>query len=194
MTQVYWIFNSDCHDITKDGYVGVSTSAEMRFTQHKKRSKRFPANIEYRVIFEGTREECFNLEKELRPLPGIGWNMAVGGKHGWRIAFKHSDETTQKLKDAWTDERRQVASMFKAIQNKKLKGQKRPKQSIAMQGENNPMYGTTRPDYVKLAVSLSRKGKPPSNKLELYCIHCRKRAPLSTLKKYHGIGKINCVL
>ena len=42
MTQVYWIYNKYCLDPSLHGYVGVSISAEMRFSQHKKKTKRFP--------------------------------------------------------------------------------------------------------------------------------------------------------
>jgi hypothetical protein len=193
MSYVYWIYNDECVDVNTDGYIGITEDVENRFKFHLKKNKRIPKNVSVKVLFEGTREECFALEYQYRPFSNIGWNSAVGGSHGWRIGFKHSEETISKLKEAWTDERKEKASEWKTEQNKLLIGQKRPKQSTAMLGENNPMYGSIRPDSVKDAISKAHKGKVPYNKIELYCIHCKARASDSVLKKYHGLGKINCV-
>lgn len=140
------------------------------------------------IIFEGSRQECFKLEKELRPTKGIGWNNAVGGSHGWRNGFSHSDETKEKLKNAWTCERRAAASHSRPEHSEKMKGRKRPDHTIKMSGSNNPMFGKTQPEHVRTAISAARKGKSPSNKIEFYC----KVSP-TTLLKYHGLGKKNCV-
>lgn len=192
MTYLYWIYNDDCIDPFVHGYIGITENVQQRFKQHLSKNSRILKDSKYKILFEGSRLECFNLENNYRPNKGIGWNSASGGKHGWKTGFVHSEETKYKLKIAWTDERKQIASIFKAEENKKLKGQKRPKQSKSMTGELNPMYGTIRPEHVKLAVSLAHLGKPAHNKMELYCVHCRKRASMSILKKYHGVGKINC--
>lgn len=192
MTCLYWIYNDDCKDPKSDGYIGITENIEKRFKQHLSRNERIPKDAKYKILYEGSREECFNLESEYRPTKCIGWNSAAGGKHGWKTGFEHSNETKAKLKEAWTDDRKQAASIFKAEQNRKLKGQKRPSQSEAMRGENNPMYGTTRPEHVKEALRKAHIGKDPYNKMELYCIYCRKRASMSILKKYHGLGKTNC--
>jgi hypothetical protein len=192
MSYVYWIYNDECKDVNTDGYVGITENVDNRFKTHLKYNKRIPKDAKIKVLYEGSREECFNLEYEYRPTKGIGWNSAIGGSHGWQVGFNHSKETCEKMKEAWTNERKQIASKFKAEQNKLLKGQKRPSQSLAMMGNNNPIYGTNRPQHVKDAVSKAHKGKLPYNKMELYCIHCHKRVSTSNLKKYHGIGKKNC--
>lgn len=192
MTCLYWIYNDECLDPKVDGYIGITENVETRFKQHLSRNSRIPKNVQYKILYEGSREECFNLESVYRPSKGIGWNSAAGGKHGWKTGFEHSEETKLKLKEAWTEQRKQKASVFKAEENRKLKGQKRPSQSKAMTGKNNPIYGTVRPDHVKEAIRKANLGKNPYNKVELYCIYCRKRASESILKKYHGLGKVNC--
>lgn len=185
MNYVYWIYDETCIDITRDGYVGVTKDVNRRFRDHC-RHKRVPENAKIKVVMEGTRQECFYHEKQLRPESGIGWNRAIGGAHGWQNGFSHSETAKSKMAAAWTDERRNQASKWKTEHNRSLKGQKRPKQSEALKGTKNPMYGTSRPDYVKEAVSKAHKGKTPANKQEIYCIGCHQRVSLSILNKYHG--------
>jgi hypothetical protein len=181
---VYWIYDETCLDPITSGYVGVSKNAIQKFSSHI-RKPRVPKNSKFKILFEGTREECFKLEFFLRPSKGIGWNKAVGGAQGWRIGFSHSNETKQRLHRAWTEERRKIASKFKTEQNKLLIGQKRPKQSEAMTGEKNPMFGTTRPQYVIDAVRNAHLGKPSCNRQEIYCVGCHERVNMTTLNKYH---------
>lgn len=192
MTYVYWIHYSD-HDITKDGYVGVTNDPKQRFLAHKRKNKKISEDAIFDIIFEGTREESFELEYLLRPQKNIGWNNAIGGQHGWRYGFSHTTESKDKMKSAWTDDRKSNASKMRKIINKGMKGQKREKQSENMRGEKNPMFGTTRPQHVKDAVSNAHKNKTPHNKIECYCMYCRKKSNPYSLKKYHGIGKTNCI-
>jgi hypothetical protein len=182
---VYWIFNESCIRPEDSGYVGVTKNPNIRFKTHL-RNKRIPDNSQQKILFEGSREDCFLLEKNLRPQKNIGWNNATGGSHGWRYGFSHSDHVKQKMKDAWTKERRDKASVFRLHQNKKLIGQKRPKQSEKMTGNNNPMFGTKRPEYVKEAVRKAHTGKQPINKQENYCVGCHERSNMTHLKKYHN--------
>lgn len=180
---VYWIYDNSCKNLN-DGYVGVSNNPSFRFKTHIKK-KRVPKDSYQLILFEGTREECFNYEKQLRPYPKIGWNNAVGGSHGWKIGFSHSEQTKNKMKIAWSEDRKKKASIFKTKQNKKLIGQKRPKQSIAVSGKNNPMFGTVRPQHVKEAIRAAHLGKVAPNRQENYCIGCHERVGLSNLNKYH---------
>lgn len=185
MSYVYWIRSVEHTDKLTEGYIGVTEDTTRRFSTHKRRH-RVPEDSILEIVFEGTRDDCFALELELRPQPKIGWNNAAGGAHGWKIGFEHSKETKQRLKDAWTEERRIAASRPRPDLSEILKGQKRPSQSEAMVGENNPMYGTVRPQYVRDAVSKSRKGIPSANRIELYCIGCHEKVNPTHLKKYHG--------
>lgn len=180
---VYWIYDNSCKDLN-DGYIGVSYYPSFRFKTHI-RKNRVPQDSEYKILYEGSREECFEYEKYLRPIKNIGWNNAVGGAQGFRIGFSHNTETKNKLKKSWSLDRRKKASIFRTEQNKKLKGQKRPKQSSSISGTKNPIYGTIRPQYIKDALSKAHLGKSPVNKQENYCIGCHERVGLSNLKKYH---------
>lgn len=182
---VYWIYDESCKNPLTDGYIGVSHNVHKRYKTHI-RNKRVPKNSLYKILFEGTRLECFTYEKQMRPSKNIGWNNAVGGSHGWKLGFSHSEQTKLILKEKWTIERKEKAASFMMQQNKKLIGQKRPKQSESIKGSKNPMFGTTRPLHVKEALRLARLGKEPSNKQENYCVGCHKRAPISLIKKYHN--------
>lgn len=170
-----------------DGYIGVSKNPFGRFKDHLS-SSRVPSNSKMKVIFAGSRKECFDKERKYRPKPGMGWNSAVGGSHGFREGFVHSAKTKEKLKFAWTKERKERAKEWKANQNKLLIGQKRPKQSNAISGTNNPMFGKTHTlearEKIKKA-NLSRES-PPGNFQDLYCIRCHERASISRLERYHN--------
>jgi hypothetical protein len=190
MNYVYWIYNDTCHNI-EDGYIGVTKYPRNRFNTHI-RNNRVSKDSKIEILFEGSREDCFLYEKKLRPIAKMGWNNAVGGSHGWKIGFCHSDETKRVLKEKWTNERKLKASLLRKEQNKKLIGQKRPKHAIAMSGKNNPMYGTIRPDYVKDAIRNAHIGKEPANKQNNYCLNCGQRVSISVMKKYHGLGKKAC--
>jgi len=172
MNYVYWIYDHTCLDPSIDGYVGVTHNVQNRYKAHL-RNNRVPKGSTFKILLEGSRESCFLYERELRPKKNIGWNNAAGGSHGWQIGFSHSEETKNLLKQRWTKERKEKASNFRLEFNKKLKGQKRPKQSEAMTGSKNPMYGSKRPDHVKIAVSKAHLGKEAPNKIESYCIFCR---------------------
>jgi hypothetical protein len=185
MNYVYWIHSSSCTDHRKDGYVGVTNNPTKRYSTHIRKG-RVPIDSTISILFEGTREQCFNYEKEMRPHKNIGWNNAAGGSHGWKTGFSHSDQAKEKMSTAWSSDRKEKASEFKREHNRSLRGQRRPKQSQSMTGPNNPMFGTIRPDHVKRAVSDAHRGKTPVNKQELYCVRCHERASLSILKKYHN--------
>lgn len=193
MDYVYWIKNSSCVSIETDGYVGVSAYPFRRFKVHLKRNAKIPKDSQIEIIFSGERQACFELEEKLRPNKSIGWNNAVGGRQGFKKGFTHSDDVREKLKTSWTDERRKRASKLRTELNTVLlTGKKRPNHSLAMAGENNPMYGKTHSEESRKKIANASKGKTPSNKQQLHCIFCKKLAPMSILIKYHGIGRKNC--
>lgn len=194
MNYVYWIYDETCKDILIDGYVGVSYEPENRFKTHLRKNSKIHEKCNMIIIMEGSREECFKKEKKLRPIAGIGWNSAAGGSHGWQVGFHHSAKSKNKMKLAWSEIRRKTASKFKSKQNKLLKGQKRPKQSAAVCGSKNGMYGKTHTSEAKQKISDAHRGRTPTNKQELYCIHCHNRVSESVLIKYHGPGKKNCLV
>lgn len=184
MDKVYWIRNSECKDVKIDGYIGVSQNPERRFKQHLKKNERIPKDAWVEILFEGTRIECFALEEKLRPLKNTGWNRAVGGAQGFKKGFTHSGITREKLKAAWTPERKKIAAKKKAEQNRQLIGQKRPKQSDAIRGSKNPMYGKTHSPESKQLIADANRGRIATNRQELYCVCCHQRASQHVLLRH----------
>lgn len=109
-TYVYQIARQkDVGDTTK-GYIGVSYRPMYRFAQHKGHS---PCNLiltrnfnKYedlvmKILFEGTEQEAYKKEEELRPDPAMGWNIVQGGNiPPTRMGGKVSDETKLKQSKA----------------------------------------------------------------------------------------------
>ena len=93
LSWVYWVHLPEHTDMTKQGYVGItSLGVSKRFAAHVRssRSSKNPtvfkrAIIKYSdklvvtTVFEGSREQCLMLEYLLRPAENIGWNLAIGG-------------------------------------------------------------------------------------------------------------------
>lgn len=94
---LYWLRDETCTDISQHGYVGVTCRPKARESDHR-RSQRFPADFVMEVIFSGLQPQCMEMERALRPSPGIGWNRAVGGPGGYR--YGHTEETRRKIGEA----------------------------------------------------------------------------------------------
>ena len=96
---VYWIRLKEHTDISKEGYVGVAIDFKNRMYRHKKITSNIDChlsnaikkygwdNLIKEIIFEGSKEDCYKKEKELRSAFHIGWNEAIGGMGGDRSAF-----------------------------------------------------------------------------------------------------------
>jgi len=94
-TQVYWIRALHHSDMTLDGYVGVSKNAQKRWLYghrwaHRKGrhenqklanaiSKYGWDNLVKTVLVISDEDYCYDLERKLRPLDNIGWNLVSGG-------------------------------------------------------------------------------------------------------------------
>lgn len=104
MAIVYHVHLPNNTDLS-DGYIGVTsrTIADRRAT-HKNNA--FSKMLDYKVyvnmrmhweilvweiIFEGSRAECNEYEKELRPVKNVGWNTDVGGGNKKGIRQDHSE-------------------------------------------------------------------------------------------------------
>lgn len=102
---------------TEDGYIGITNNTTKRFAQHMRDTKnrnrhnrnyhlynalRIYEDIEYVVLEEGEDEYIRQREFELRPLPNMGWNQAVGGSHNGGCTWKgkkrpeHSEAMKEK--------------------------------------------------------------------------------------------------
>jgi hypothetical protein len=86
---VYHIEDPQHPGDTSYGYIGVVTESKgvfKRFREHCKTSRMGQVikenNVKFdnvRTIYSGTRKQCQQLEKELRPKERIGWNISIGG-------------------------------------------------------------------------------------------------------------------
>lgn len=99
MSVVYWVRLKEHLDIYKEGYVGVSFNFKERMERHLLVTTKLDChfsnsiikygwdNLIKEIVFEGSQDECFAKEKELRPSFQIGWNEAAGGLGGDRSKF-----------------------------------------------------------------------------------------------------------
>ena len=76
---VYWLHDESCVCPWRHGYIGISARWENREKDHR-RSGRWPEGFGATILFRGSREECLATERKFRPISGVGWNLAVGGK------------------------------------------------------------------------------------------------------------------
>jgi hypothetical protein len=90
---VYWLYGSRCRDPFKHGYIGISNNFPKRVRDHRK-DERFPA-FKAAILFTATIEDCLDIESDLRPSYGIGWNFAAGG---WYPAETRAPETRKKMR------------------------------------------------------------------------------------------------
>ena len=79
MAVVYWLHFDKDYDIHTTGYVGVTNHFQRRLISHKHRFKNLWNEIIVTKIAELPIEDCFDLEKKLRPTRNIGWNLSSGG-------------------------------------------------------------------------------------------------------------------
>jgi predicted GIY-YIG superfamily endonuclease len=87
MHVVYWIHTPNETDINTQGYVGVSGNFDKRLEAHKIgngnrnvfEAFKVQDYVTIEIVLEGSEEECYNYEQQLRPTPFIGWNIAEGG-------------------------------------------------------------------------------------------------------------------
>jgi len=96
MACVYWLFDETCICPRLHGYVGITVNARKRFAEHRRTRK---IVFKTAILFEGDREACLSVERELRPDHGIGWNRVRGGAHDSPAGSKPtlSDEHRKRL-------------------------------------------------------------------------------------------------
>ena len=95
IAEIYWIRAEHHSDITSEGYIGVSKNSKKRWLYGHKWGtlKGRHANCHLSnainkygwnsllktIILIGDENYCYEIEKKLRPVENIGWNLAVGG-------------------------------------------------------------------------------------------------------------------
>jgi len=90
---VYWIHLPEQNNVAIEGYVGIAINFEQRMFAHKSCAKTGKEQTLYNairkygwenlikeIILISSENYCLEIEKKLRPLPRIGWNIAVGGE------------------------------------------------------------------------------------------------------------------
>lgn len=157
---VYWIHHPLHIDMTVDGYVGVTADFEQRMFAHKSCAKTGKDSALYNAIrkygWESLVKEivliaeddyCLEIEKKLRPVPRIGWNIAIGGEvAGFHLkGCKQSDEHIANRKKALIG---RVSGM---------KGKKMPKESIEKTMKFVRGVSKTEAHRKKLALSKNKK-------------------------------------
>lgn len=93
--KVYHIRECGKEDVSQ-GYIGVTSNLPARTRSHK-HSGMLNTAREVVVLFTGTKSECYQLEADLRPEEGIGWNKGIGGyrKAGNILKGQHLSKSTE---------------------------------------------------------------------------------------------------
>lgn len=109
MTHLYWVHLPN-QNIKTEGYIGISIEPIRRWKNYKKRStncthfknaiEKYSDTLVWEIIFSGSEEGASQLEEYFRPTPGIGWNIAQGGRKSTMLNRTHSEETRTKMSKA----------------------------------------------------------------------------------------------
>ena len=140
MAFVYWLRLPEHTDPKKQGYVGVtSRTVEFRFKRHVFEAERGDARCVHlaralnkhgkdriirQTLCEADFDYCLDVERKLRPAPGLGWNVGAGGRAP-ALGRKVSEETRTKLSEAWKT--RIVSEETRAKISQAAKGNQRAK-------------------------------------------------------------------
>lgn len=185
MAYVYWIRKPEHNNICDEGYVGFTSKTDVnkRFSEHMANAntrltrcrrlgnaikKYGRAALVFEVICVGTVEYCLWLETQLRPMHGIGWNLAIGGDKP-AIGRIVSEDTRKKLSISSsrlvmsTEARAKISA--KAMGNKRTLGRKVSEETkVKLRAAN---LGKIYSDDVRAKLSAMRKGwKPPPESIE----------------------------
>jgi hypothetical protein len=131
VTALYWISHPDHTDMFTQGYIGVSGQLEKRWEQHYTRcenphlqhaiNKYGWDNLVKKVILIANKQYCLDVEKKLRPIKNIGWNIAFGGGMPPNALGKKfgpmSEETKAKLKAKKIGKKRTQEEIQKIVPN-----------------------------------------------------------------------------
>lgn len=148
---LYWIRLKDEHvDIFTQGYVGVTTkSLSKRMNQHRytankgnnaniisKAIRKYGDSLTIEPILIGSLDYCLDMERKLRPVAGIGYNSAEGGRLVGKVGTKFGEEYSEKLsnaiKKAYKDDPTYVERVNSVKRGRKLSESHRLKVKEAM--------------------------------------------------------------
>ncbi len=122
--EVYWIRLPEHTNILVDGYIGItSLGLTYRYNIHKSIARRgvtnsiiarairkYGDNLVVSSLVIGDEAYCQLIENRLRPVPGVGWNIGVGGS-GTRRGQTNSPDHIAKFKKATTGKKRSTAAI-----------------------------------------------------------------------------------
>lgn len=153
MTVVYWIHTENHNDPTSQGYIGITDNLYQRIQTHLSRpnitvgrafEKYGYDQMVFTQLFEGTREECYEIEQDLRPTRGLAWNIARGG-----IRVEQCDiRPRRKAMSQETRDKQSAASL----------GRPKTLEHRAAMSRGKRDMPTDRKDAWRLKVSIARTG------------------------------------
>jgi predicted GIY-YIG superfamily endonuclease len=104
--EMYSVYHISANNDLRMGYIGVSIDVERRWKEHNRddftvgreiRKQGWTFDI-LKIIYEGTKQECYDLERRLRPTKNIGLNEASGGEGGIGRSMKGIPKTKEHRK------------------------------------------------------------------------------------------------
>lgn len=174
---VYWIKRKEFANPEKEGYVGISNNIMTRFKNHSKgkmpvgKAIRKYDDITIEVLFEGTKEECIQIELKFRPNEQIGWNLAKGGgyppvcKPGFKRSEDYKKQSSKIRKQAHKEGKGFFAKFNGSVEQKQMLSDKLKNRNIT--------WGTK--------ISEAKKNAPL-----IFCPHCNlKSKNPANMKRYH---------
>ena len=180
-TSVYWLHHPDHTDMFTQGYIGITNNLNARLRNHK--SKKYNAhlrnaiikygwdNIIKEVILVADEAYCLMIEKTLRSVANIGWNIIEGGGKPpitrWNKGLACLPQVIEAVKKANTG--REFTDEHRAKLSKSLKGHKVSeftRERMRQMGLNKP----------------STKGK---HFPIVQCPHCSKIGGIIPMKRWH---------
>jgi predicted GIY-YIG superfamily endonuclease len=167
---VYWLHLLEHSDLTCEGYIGVSKDPYRRLLEHKNTAKKgynqnpylgrvlnkYNQQVLQTIIFQGTEQECYQQEENIRPNKNIGWNANKGGiKPPNMLGIPRSEETKKKISKKLKGHVQSFETRCKISKKNKLRivsPETRKKLSIFFKGKK-------RPEEVKIKISQALKGR-----------------------------------
>lgn len=187
---VYWAYKVGMTDFATQGYIGITKDFNSRVYGHSKaasadkpgafycwiRKHGFDA-VQWDILAKDVSlEEALNLERDLRPKHGIGWNSQRGGELGveseWyddpENAEAHSIATSEATKrgiaEKDTTEARAARAKeiwsrpgYRAIQSANNSGKNN--RCFGLYGENHPAYGHRHTEETRARISMAHSGQ-----------------------------------
>ncbi len=108
---VYWLHLEKHTDIHSQGYVGITRNFSERMKNHFKNKRKTALtdaiksygkeNIKQTILHDGlSLQEALLIEKDLRPIQGVGWNLQSGGEIGVESSWFKIEENKKKHREA----------------------------------------------------------------------------------------------